>query len=98
MLQSFFGAEESLAEDAGDPAITAIEIFGREQTRGEDNDGNIARGFLCTQFVQYSETIHFGHHQVEQDQVRGLFCNDRERLPTSTGSNRMTTRLLDQTA
>ena len=62
------------------------DVVGRVQCREED-DRNLLRLRIGFQFLGHFVTVHAGHHDVEQDQVRGLFFDGLQRFHTVIGSD-----------
>ncbi len=47
---------------------------------GNDNDRNMSRSEVSLQPLAHLKTVHYRHHQVEQNNVRGIFRDQLERF------------------
>jgi len=72
-------------DDAFDVTVEAAAVVGGEVLGGEDDDRNAASVGDAAEFLEESEAIHLGHHEVEEDKAGGGGAGKLERDATVFG-------------
>src|SRR5262245_46968019 len=68
-----------------DAGVQARAVLRLELQRGDDDDWNVSPGRFLLQSRDNLETVHFRHHEIEQDQVRFTLLQTLKRFPSVRG-------------
>ena len=76
---------EGLVDDVDRAGGQCLRFAGRVGSRGDEEDGHLARRVLLAQCGTDLEAVHLGHHHVEQDQIRRALAGEVDAFTAGGG-------------